>query len=66
MGRTTHFAQLYCTFMGACTFMDVWYLKAYRTTIMTSSKDDFFSEEDLDATLAIIDTNMFENDEDMK
>lgn len=33
---------------------------------MTSSKDDFFSEEDLDATLAIIDTNMFENDEDMK
>ena len=52
--------------MGVCTFMDVWYLKAYRTTIMTSSKDDFFCEEDLDAALAIIDTNMFENDEDME
>ena len=42
------------------------YLEAYRTTKMASGKDDFLYEDDLDAVLAIIDADMFENDEDMK
>ena len=42
------------------------YLKAYRTTNMASGKDDFLYEDDLDAVLAIIDADMFENDEDME
>ena len=40
------------------------YLKAYRA--MASGKDDFIYGSDLDAILAIIDANMFENDEDME
>ena len=59
-GRTTHFAQLCCTFMG-CR-----YLKAHRTTKMASDKDDFLYEDDLDAVLAITDADLFENDEDME
>ena len=42
------------------------YLKSYRTTKMASGKDDFLYEDDLDAVLAIIDADMFENDEDME
>ena len=33
---------------------------------MASGKDDFIYGSDLDAILAIIDANMFENDEDME
>ena len=60
MGRTTHFTQLCCTFMGGH------YLKAYRTTKIASGKDDFLYEDDLDTVLAIIDVDMIENDPDMK
>ena len=60
MGCTTHFAQLCCTFMGGC------YLKAYRTTKMASGNDDLLYEDDLGAILAIIEADMFENDEDME
>ena len=42
------------------------YLKAYRTTKKASGKDDFLYEDDLDAVLAIIDADMFENDADME
>ena len=42
------------------------YLKAYRTAKMASGKNDFLYEDDLDAVLAIIDADMFENDEDME
>ena len=42
------------------------YLKAHRTTKMASSKDDFLYKDDLDSVLAIIDADMFENDEDME
>ena len=42
------------------------YLKAYRTTKMGSGKDDFLYEDYLDAVLAIIDADMFKNDEDME
>ena len=42
------------------------YLKAYRTTKMTSGKDNFFYEDDLDAVLAIIDADMFDNDKDVE
>ena len=59
-GRTTHFTQLCCTFMGGH------YLKAYRTTKIASGKDDFLYEDDLDTVLAIIDVDMIENDPDMK
>ena len=60
MGRTTHFTQLCCTFMGGH------YLKAYRTIKIASGKDDFLYEDDLDTVLAIIDVDMIENDPDMK
>ena len=60
MGRTTHFTQLCCTFMGGH------YVKAYRTTKIASGKDDFLYEDDLDTVLAIIDVDMIENDPDMK
>ena len=33
---------------------------------MTSGKDNFFYEDDLDAVLAIIDADMFDNDKDME
>ena len=33
---------------------------------MASGKDDFLYENDLDAVLAIIDADMFENDEAME
>ena len=33
---------------------------------MASGKDDFLYEDDLDVVLAIIDADMFENDEDME
>ena len=33
---------------------------------MASGKDDFPYEDDLNAILAIVDADMFENDEDMK
>ena len=59
-GRTTHFTQLCCIFMGGH------YLKAYRTTKKASGKDDFLYEDDLDAVLAIIDADMFENVADME
>ena len=55
-----HFAQLCCTFMGGC------YLKAYRTTKIASGKNECLYEDGLDALLAIIDADMFENDEDME
>ena len=42
------------------------YLKAYRTTKMASGKDGFLYEDDLDVVLAIIDADIFENDEDME
>ena len=42
------------------------YPKAYGTTKMASGKDYFFYEDDLDTALAIIDADMFENDEDME
>ena len=42
------------------------YLKVYRTTKMASGKGDYLYEDDLDAILAIIDGDMFENDEDME
>ena len=42
------------------------YLKACRTTNMASGKDDFLYEDDIDAVSAIIDADMFENDEDME
>ena len=41
------------------------YLKADRTTKMSSAKDDYLYEDDLDAVLAIVDADMFENDGDM-
>ena len=40
------------------------YLKAYRA--MASGKEDFIYGSDLDAILAIIHADMFENDEDME
>ena len=47
--------------MGGC------YLKAYRTTKLDSGKeDDFLYGDDLDAVLAIIDADMFQNNEDME
>ena len=55
-----HFTQLCCTFMGDH------YLKAYKTTKMASGKDDFLYEDYLDAVLAMIDADMFENDKDME
>ena len=42
------------------------YLKAYKTTKMATGKNDLLYEDDLDAILAIIDADMFENDEDME
>ena len=42
------------------------YLEAYRITKMASDKDDFLYEDDLHTVLAIIDADMFENDEDME
>ena len=42
------------------------YLKVYRTTKMASGKDDFLYEDGLDTVLAIMDADMFENDEDME
>ena len=33
---------------------------------MASGKDDFLYEDDLDVVLAIIDADIFENDEDME
>ena len=42
------------------------YLKANRTTKMTSGKDHFFYEDDLDAILPIMDAYMFENYKDME
>ena len=42
------------------------HLKACRTTKKASGKDDFLYEDDLDAVLAIIDADMFENDADME
>ena len=42
------------------------YLKAYRTTKMASGKDDVLYEDHLDAVLAIMDADMFENNKDMK
>ena len=42
------------------------YLKGYRTTKIASGKDDFLYEDDLDAIIAVIDADMFENDEDME
>ena len=42
------------------------YLKTYRTTKMSSGKDDFLYEDDLDVILAMMDANMFENNKDMK
>ena len=42
------------------------YLKAYRTTKMASGKANCLYEVDLDAVLAIIDADMFENDENME
>ena len=38
--------------------------KGLKTTRMASGKDDFLYENDLDAILAIIDADTFENDED--
>ena len=46
--------------------MDGRYLKADRTTKMATGKDNFLYEDHLDAVLAIIDTDMFEYDEDME
>ena len=40
-------------------------LKAYRTIKMASGRDDFLYEDDLDAVLAIMDPDKFENAEDM-
>ena len=42
------------------------YLKANRTTKMTSGNDHFFYEDDLDAILPIMDAYMFENYKDME
>ena len=42
------------------------YLKADRTTKMSSAKDEYLYEDDLDAVLAIVDADMFENDADME
>ena len=42
------------------------YLMAYRTTKMASHKDNIFYQDDLNAVLAIIDADMFENDKDME
>ena len=42
------------------------YLKAYKTTKMASGKDDFLYEDDLDAVIAIIDADMFENVEEIE
>ena len=41
------------------------YLKAYRTTKMASGKDDFLYGDEFDAVLAIIDADMFENDDNL-
>ena len=46
--------------------MDSRYLKGGRTTKMATGKDNFLYEDHLDAVLAIIDTDMFEYDEDME
>ena len=46
--------------------MDGRYLKTDRTTKMATGKDNFLYEDHLDAVLAIIDTDMFEYDEDME
>ena len=58
--RISYFAQTCCTFMGDR------YLNAYKTTKMASVQDDFLYEDDLDAILAIVDADMFENDKDME
>ena len=42
------------------------YLKAFKTIKMASDKDDVLYEYDLNAVLAIIDSDMFENDKDME
>ena len=57
---TTHFVQLCCNFMGSRS------LEAYRTTKMASGRDNFLYEDCLDANLAIINVDIFENDEDME
>ena len=38
------------------------YVKVCRTTKMASGRDDFVYEDDLDAVLAIMDADIFEND----
>ena len=42
------------------------YLKSYRTKKMALGKDDVLYEDDLDAVLAIMDADMFDNNKDME
>ena len=42
------------------------YLKANRTTKRASGKDHFLYENDVDAIIAIMDADMFENNKDME
>ena len=42
------------------------YLKANRTAKRASGKDHFLYENDVDAILAIMDADMFENNKDME
>ena len=42
------------------------YVKAYRTTKLASGMDHFLDEDELDAILAIMDADMFENNKDIE
>ena len=57
---TMHFTQLCCIFMSGH------YLKAYRATKMASGKNNILYKDDLDATLAVINADILENDENME
>ena len=57
----------YNAFRSIMLHFHVWSLsKGVQNNKMVSDKDDFLYEDDLDAILAIIDADMFENDEDME
>ena len=65
-GSHNTFYPVILHFHGCLYFHECLISKGIQNNSNDFKQRRFFYEEDLDAALAIIDTNMFENDEDME